>query len=130
MKTMMVVGIFFVASLLLVVPSISAIQFISVVQANESPASIHSQFSRYVDHLPCDIPPSWFTSLFTVIMLSLNARILLVTPLAVTPGGEYWGDFEINSIFFYLILFTLVYRFAFWYTLFDRIAEKHNWDLP
>lgn len=97
---------------------------------NESTANIKTHFSRYLDNLPSDIPPPWFTFFYTLIMLSLNVRILIVTPLAITPTGEYWGYFEINSYFFFFILFTLVFRFAFWYTLFEKIAEKNNWDLP
>ena len=94
---------------------------------NESTANIKTHFSRYLDNLPSDIPPPWFTFFYTLIMLSLNARIVIITPLAITPTGEYWGDFfEINSYFFFLILFTLVYRFVFWYTLFEKIAEKNN----
>jgi len=130
MKTMIVIGIFFVSSMLLVMPSNSAIQFNSIDNANESTAYIQTHFSRYLDNLPSDIPPPWFSFVYMLIMLSLNARILIVTPLAITPTGEYWGDFEINSYFFFLILFTLVYRFAFWYTFFEKIAEKNNWELP
>jgi len=102
----------------------------AIDNANESTAYIQTHFSRYLDNLPSDIPPPWFSFVYMLIMLSLNARILIVTPLAITPTGEYWGDFEINSYFFFLILFTLVYRFAFWYTFFEKIAEKNNWDLP
>jgi len=131
MKTMIVIGIFFVSSMLLVMPSNSAIQFNSIDNANESTAYIQTHFSKYLDNLPSDIPPPWFTLFYTLIMLSLNARIVIVTPLAITPTGEYWGDFfEINSYFFFFILLTLVYRFAFWYTLFEKIAERNNWDPP
>jgi hypothetical protein len=130
MKTKIAIGIFFISSILLVMPSISAIQLISVDQANESTAYIKTQFSRYLDDLPSDTPPPWFTFFYTLIMLSLSARIIIVTPLAITPTGEYWGYFEINSYFFFLILLTLVYRFAFWYTLFEKIAEINNWDIP
>ena len=130
MKRKIIIGIFFFSSMLLVMPSNSAIQFNSIDNANESTAYIQTHFSRYLDNLPSDIPPPWFSFVYMLIMLSLNARILIVTPLAITPTGEYWGDFEINSYFFFLILFTLVYRFAFWYTFFEKIAEKNNWELP
>ena len=130
MKRKIVIGIFFVSSMLLVMPSNSAIQFNSIDNANESTAYIKTNFSRFLDNLSSDIPPPWFTFFYTLIMLSLNARIVIITPLAITPTGEYWGDFEINSYFFSLILLSLVYRFAFWYIFFEKIAEKNNWDLP
>ena len=130
MKTKIVIGIFLVSSILLMIPSTSAIHFNSIDNANESTAYIQTHFTRYIDNLPNDLPPPWFTYFFTLIMLSLNARILIVTPLAITPTGGYWGDFfEINSYFFFFILLTLVYRFAFWYVLFEKIAERNNWDL-
>ena len=92
---MIVIGIFFVSSMLLVMPSNSAIQFNSIDNANESTAYIQTHFSKYLDNLPSDIPPPWFTFFYTLIMLSLNVRILIVTPLAITPTGEYWGNFSI-----------------------------------
>ena len=130
MKKKIVIGILFVSSILLMMPSISAIQLISVDQANESTAYIQTHFSRYLDKLPSDIPPPGFTFFYMLIMLSLNARILIVTPLAITPGDDFWGDYDINSYVFSFLLLTLVYRFAFWYTFFEKIAEKNNWDLP
>ena len=130
MKTKIVIGIFFILGMLLVMPSNSAIKFNSIDSVNESTAYIKIHFSRYLDNLTSGITPPWFTFFFMIIMLSLNARILIVTPLAITPTGEYWGYFEINNYFFFFILFTLVFRFAFWYTLFEKIAEKNNWDFP
>lgn len=130
MKTKIVIGIFFVLSMLLVMPSNSAIQFNSIDSVNESTAYIKIHFSKYFNILTSGIPPPWFTFFYTLIMLSLNARIVIVTPLAITPTGEYRGYFEITSYFFFFILFTLVFRFAFWHTLFEKIAEKNNWDLP
>ena len=128
MNTKIVIGIFFSSTILLLSPSISAIQPLSIDQTTESATCLKTSISPYVDTISNDEPPPWFTIFYTIIMLSLNSRILLVTPLAITPGGEYWGDFEIQSYFFTLILMTLVYRFAFWYILFDKIIEKNNWD--
>ena len=128
MKTKIVIGIIFSSTILLLSPSISAIQPLSIDQTTESATYLKTSISPYVDTISNDEPPPWFTIFYTIIILSLNARILLITPLAITPGGEYWGDFEIQSYFFTLILMTLVYRFAFWYTLFDKIIEKNNLD--
>ena len=128
MKTKIVIGIIFSSTILLLSPSISAIQPLSIDPTTESATYLKTSISPYVDTISNDEPPPWFTIFYTIIILSLNARILLITPLAITPGGEYWGDFEIQSYFFTLILMTLVYRFAFWYTLFDKIIEKNNWD--
>lgn len=131
MRKKIVIGIFFVLSMLILMPSNSAIQFNSIDNTNESTAYIKTNFSRFLDNLSNDTTPPWFTFFYMLIILSLNARILIVTPLAITPTGEYWGDFfEINSYFFFLILLSLVYRFAFWYIFFEKIAEKNNWDLP
>ncbi len=129
MKIKIVIGIFFVSSMLLMTPSISAIQLLSGNQEHDSTASIKTDFSRYVEDLSIDIPPPWFTFFHTFIMISLNARILMVTPLAITPGDDFWGDYDINSYAFFFLLLTLVYRFAFWYTFLHKIAENHNWDV-
>ena len=130
MKTKIVLGIFFVLIVLLMMPSISTIQLISADDTNESIGYANTDFYGYLDNLPCDIPPRGFTFFYTLIMLSLYFRIEIITPLAITPTGEYWGAFEINSYFFCLILLTLVYRFAFWYNFFEKISEKNNWELP
>lgn len=63
-------------------------------------------------------------------MILLQIRMLLLTPLAITPSDEYWGSYEIKNYFFAAILFTLIYRYAFWYVLFHNIAERNNWELP
>ncbi len=130
MKTKIVFGIFFVSILLLIVPSISAIQLISADNSNETISPINTDVSKDLNELPTDTPPQWFTLFYNLIILSLNARIVIVTPFAITPTGEYWGQYDVNSYFFFLILLTLVYRFAFWYNFFDKISEKYNWDFP
>ena len=130
MNTKIVLGIFFVMILILMMPSISSIQLISADKTNESIVYSKTDFYRYLDNLPNEIPPKWFIFFYTIIMLSLNFRIEFLTPLAITPTGEYWGSFEINSYFFFIILLTLVYRFRFWYNFFDKILEKNNWELP
>ncbi len=130
MKTKIVLGIFSVSILLLLMPSISAIQLTLENNTNETLANIKTDVSNELDELPADTPPQWFIFFYHFIKLSLDARIILITPLAITPTGEYWGQFEVNSYFFFFILLTLVYRFAFWYNFFDKISEKNNWDFP
>jgi len=130
MKTKIIPGILLITGLLLLSPSITAIQLPSLDQTPTSTTYPKTSIPPTINTHSTDSPPPGFTLFYTVIMLSLHARILLITPLAITPGGEYWGDFEIQSYFFALILMTLIYRFAFWYTLFDKIIEQNNWELP
>jgi len=129
MKTKILIGIFFVSTILLIMPSISSVQLLSIDQKRQSIDILKIPFYKNLDGLAINEPPEWFSYFYNMIIHSLNKRIEIVTPLAITPGGERWGDFEINSYFFCLILFTLVYRFTFWYNLFEKIAEKNNWDL-
>ena len=129
-KTRILLGILFVTSLLLLIPSNSALQLNSIDNTIKSREHIQTIYSRYLENLPDETPPVWFTFFFNTIMLFLSARILFITPLAITPSDEYWGAYDINSYVFFFILLTLVYRFAFWYILFDKIAERNNWELP
>jgi hypothetical protein len=109
-------------------PSISSIQLNHAnINNNEN---LKTGILDFFIKISKDPAPKWFTFFYYLIMLSLNLRIVLVTPFAVKPGGEYWWSYEVNSYFFCLILLTLVYRFAFWYNLFDRILEKNNWERP
>lgn len=130
MNLKLVIGIFFVSIILLVMPVNSAFQFNMIDNKNESIKYMKTHFSKYLENLPSNTPPPWFTFLYKFIILSLSARIEIITPLAITPTGEPGKYYEINSYFFFLILLTLVYRFAFWYNFFDKIAEKNNWDIP
>jgi hypothetical protein len=82
-----------------------------------------------IDDVPVDTPPPWFTTLYSIIIFSLQCRILLTTPLAITEGDGYWWEYEINSYVFFFLLFTQIYRFAFWYTFLHQIAENRNWDI-
>jgi hypothetical protein len=127
---MVIFGIFFILIILLLMPINSAFQFNMIDNKNKSIDYLKTHFSKYLTKLTSDTPPQWFTSLYKLIILSLYARIGIITPLAIIPNGEPGKYFEINSYFFFLILLTLVYRFAFWYNFFDKIAEKNNWELP
>jgi len=111
-------------------PINSAFQSNMIDNKNESIKYIKNLFSKYLVELIVDTPPQWFTFLYKLIILSLYARIESITPLAIIPTGEPGKYYEINSYFFFLILLTLVYRFAFWYKFFDKIAEENNWELP
>ena len=129
MKKRIIVGILLVLTLILLAPTISAFNSISKNKTDQLAETNNNYFLKYLKKQTLDEPPSWFTFLHTFIMLSLNIRILLLTSLAVTPSSEYWGAFEIKSYFFAFILFTLIYRFVFWYKLFHNIAERNNWDI-
>jgi len=111
-------------------PSISSLELNLVDNSNRKNENLKTDFLGLFSKLSKDPAPKWFTLLFIFIMLSLSIRIEILTPLAITPGGEYWGQYEVNNYFFCLILMTLIYRFAFWYNLFDRILEKNNWERP
>jgi len=122
MNTKLVVIMTGIVSLLLLMPSSAALY---------SPLSTSHSTTNYtfIDDLPLSNPPQWFSILYFIIIYSLQGRIILVTPLAITPGDDFWGDYDINSYVFYFLLLTLVYRFAFWYTFLHQIAENHNWDI-
>ena len=121
MNTKLVVIMAGIVSLLFLMPSNVALSF---------PSSQSTSSYPVIDDLPLDDPPQWFTILYSTIIFSLQGRILLVTPLAITEGDGYWWDYDINSYVFFFLLLTLVYRFAFWYTFLHKIAENHNWELP
>lgn len=129
MKTKILIGIFFVSTILLIMPSISSVQLLSIDQKMQSIDVLKIPFYKNLDGLAINEPPEWFSYFYNMIIYSLNIRINIVTPLAINPSGEHWGEFEVNNIFFFIILLTLVYRFAFWYNLFEKIAERNNWDL-
>lgn len=129
MKKRIIIGIFIVLIIILLAPTISAINHKPINENDKADGFIKSYLSKFLEDHPLDTPPSWFYYLYNIIMLSLNVRILILTPLAITPSDEYWGAYDINNYFFFFILFTLVYRFAFWYKLFHKIAERNNWDL-
>ena len=123
MKTKLVLSIICIVSLLLLIPNCAALPY-------PSPASHSTTSFMSIDDLPVSDPPRWFTILYTIIIFSLKGRIVLVTPLAITPGDDYWGDYDIISYVFFFLLLTLVYRFAFWYTFLHNLAEHYNWDIP
>ena len=123
MNTKLVVIMTGMVSLLLLMPSSAAL--------NSSSSTSHSNTNYpFIDDLPVSDPPQWFTIMYSIIIYSLQGRIILITPLAITPGDDYWGDYDINSYLFFFLLLTLVYRFAFWHTFLHQIAENNNWDLP
>jgi hypothetical protein len=130
MKTTNKINIFLISSLLLLVPLISTIQTAALQQVYKPTVHMKPLFSTHLDNQPEDEPPQWFTRIYTIIIVLLHIRILFLIPLAITLTDEYWGSFEIKSYFFASILFTLIYRFAFWYVLFHNIAERNNWELP
>ena len=130
MKTKILFGVLFVSFVLLLIPSVPALQLITIDKANESLENFKIDFSKDLKKISKEEPPEWFLFFYTIIMLSLMVRFEILTPLAVKDFGGYFGGVEINSYFFALILMTLVYRFAFWYNFFDKISEKNNWDFP
>jgi hypothetical protein len=130
MKKKIVFGIIFVSIILLIMPSISAVQLNLVDNLTQINENLKTDIIKVLHKLTTKPAPKWFTIFYLFIMLSLSFRIELLTPLAITPSGEYWGQYEVKSYFFCLILLTLVYRFAFWYNFFDRIIEKNNWEVP
>ena len=117
-----IIGTMLVLTLLLLMPSSAALYSPSLTS--------HSTTSYTIINDPpeCD-PPQWFTIAYSMIIYSLQGRIILVTPLAITPSDDFWGDYDIKSYVFFFLLLTLVYRFAFWYTFLHQIAENNNWDL-
>jgi len=129
LKSRILIFSVFISVILLITPSISSIQFNHINIENNN-KNITTNILCLLNKIFKDPAPKWFTFFYYLIILSLNLRIVLVTPFAVKPGGEYWWSYEVNSYFFCLILLTLVYRFAFWYNLFDRILEKNNWERP
>ena len=122
MKIKLVLSSICIVILLLTIPHSAALPYHSAVS--------HSNTSfMSIKDMPVSDVPLWFTTLYTIIIYSLKGRIVLVTPLAITPGEEYWGDYDIISYAFFFLLLTLVYRFAFWHTFLHKIAENHNWDI-
>ena len=123
MNTKLLVLMTGIVSLLLLMPSSAALY---------SPSSTSHSTTSYtiINDLPVSDPPQWFTIAYAMIIYSLQGRIILVTPLAITPGDDFWGDYDVESYVFFFLLLTLVYRFAFWYTFLHQIAENNNWDLP
>ena len=122
MNTKLVVIMTGIVCLLILMPSSASLY---------SPSSRSHSTTNYtcIGNPTLNNPPQWFSILYSIIISSLQGRILLVTPLAITPGDDFWGDYDINSYVFSFLLLTLVYRFAFWYTLLHQIAENHNWDI-
>jgi len=108
--------------LLLSMPSSTAIQYLPTT------SSVPSNQSS-LQNKPLDSPPAWFSVLYTIIIYSLQKRIVFITPLAITPTGSQDPYYEVNNYVFFLLLLTLVYRFAFWYTFLHKIADKHGWDI-
>ena len=129
MKKRIIIGVILVLTIILLAPTISAFKPYEK-KNNMIDESVKNYFSKFLKKQILDEPPSWYVTLRLLLLLSLLIRISILTPLAITPSDEYWGAYEIKSYFFAFILFTLVYRFAFWYILFDKIAEKNNWDIP
>ena len=130
MKSRIVLFALFNSIILLTIPSISSLELSLVDNLNQKNEIFKKDILELFGKLSKDPAPKWFTLLFIFIMFSLSIRIEILTPLALTPSGEYWGQYEVNSYFFFVILLTLVYRFAFWYNLFDKILEKNNWERP
>lgn len=130
MKTKILFGVLFISFVLFLMPSVPALQFKTIDNTNESLENFKIDFSKDLKKISKDEPPQWFILFYTIIMLSLQIRFEILTPLAIKDFGGYFGGIEINSYFFALILMTLVYRFAFWYNFFDKISEKNNWDFP
>lgn len=128
MKTKTIISITLITSLLLLTPTISAIQN----QPNQKNNKTKTNINHYIRNIKniIDEPPQNFLIFYFLIMISLNIRIIFVSNLAITPGDDFWGDIDIKRPFFALILITLYWRFAFWYNFFDKIAEKNNWELP
>jgi len=130
MKIRIIFGVFIVIILLLLMPSISSIQLKTIEKDKNPMVILRKEISVDFKDMPKDAPPHWFMLFYTIIMLSLQIRFEILTPLAIKDFGGYFGGIEINSYFFCLILTTLIYRFAFWYNFFDKISEKNDWDLP
>ena len=119
--------IILIVFLLFITPSISAIQISSTHNAAESILS-NQHIKNFIDLI--DEPPQSFLILYLLIMSFLTIRINLISNIAITAGDDFWGDIDIQHPFFAIILLTLVWRFAFWYNFFDKIAENNNWELP
>jgi len=129
MKKKIIIYVILILCIILLAPISSAINLKTKNQTKNITDDNKTNLSKYIETLSVDTPPKWFNLLYTIIMLSLNIRIVTLTPLAITPTGEYWGSYDVNNYFFFAILFTLVFRFAFWYNVFHNTAERNNWDL-